>query len=48
LKEYYNDSLRDFFLSLERKCAEGLYEELVDVVMFQWDGKDAHGLDLWI
>ncbi len=48
MREHYNEMLQDYFNSLEHKCKEGMYEELSHVVMFQWNGKDANGLNLWI
>jgi hypothetical protein len=48
LKEYYTDELRDYLLSFEKKCMEGLFEELADVSVYQWDGKGANGLDMWL
>jgi hypothetical protein len=48
LKEYYTDDLRKFLVGFEKECREGLFEELGDVALFQWDGKDFNGLDLSI
>jgi hypothetical protein len=48
LKEHYTDELRKYLIGLERKCEEGLFEELGDVSLFQWDGTDYNGLDLWL
>jgi hypothetical protein len=41
LKEYKTDELRKCLLGLERKCEDGPFEELGDVSLFQWDGKEA-------
>jgi hypothetical protein len=41
LKEYNTDELRKCLLGLERKCEDGPFEELGDVSLFQWDGKES-------
>jgi hypothetical protein len=37
----------EYLDKLERKCQEGLFEELSDVSLFIWRGTDSNGLDLW-
>jgi hypothetical protein len=48
LNKYYTEELQKYLVGLERKCEEGLFEELGDVSLFQWDGTDYNGLDLWL
>ena len=45
-KEYYTDDVRLYFDSFEKKCRDGLFEELSDVNLFQHDGTDSNGLYL--
>ncbi len=48
LKERNTDELRKCLLGLENKCEDGPFDELGDVSLFQWDGKDCNGLDSWL
>jgi hypothetical protein len=47
LAEWYDEDLIEYLDKLERKCQEGLFEELSDVSLFTWRGTDGSGLDLW-
>ena len=48
LKSWYTQELEQYLLTFENKCEQGLFEELSDVALFQWDGTDQNGIDLWI
>ena len=48
LKSEYTEKLGEYMNAFERKASEGLFEELVKVSLFQWDGTDSNGLDLWL
>jgi hypothetical protein len=48
LKERNTDELRKCLLGLERKCEHGPFEELGDISLFQWAGRDCNGHDLWL
>ncbi len=43
LLEHYTYERRKHPVGLERKCDDGLLEELGDVYLFQWNGKDCDG-----
>jgi hypothetical protein len=44
----YNGKLQQYLNSLEELCEKGLLEESHDVSLYQWDGKDSNGLNLWL
>jgi hypothetical protein len=44
----YNGKLQQYLDSLEELCEKGLLEESHDVSLYQWDGKDSNGLNLWL
>ena len=48
MKEYYNEKVEKYFETFERKCREGLFEELSDIENFCTVGTDKHNLTLWI
>ena len=41
-KEHYTNGVRSCLDSFEKKCREGLFEELCDVNLFQHDGTDSN------
>jgi len=46
-KEYVTSEVDKFVTGWARRCREGRYEDLSDVVMYEHDGFDSDGLDLW-
>lgn len=48
LKRVYDEEMKKYFDSFERKCAEGLFAELTDVKRFIRIARDSYGFDLWI
>ena len=47
-KKFYNEDVKKYFEDFEKKCRDGLFEELDDVDLFRNVGVDCYGLDLWI
>ena len=48
MRDYHTDELREYLISFEKKCCDGLFEELSDVCLYKHVGVDSNGLDLWI
>ena len=48
LKAAMTPKMALYFDTIETIIAEGKMEECYDVSLFQWDGTDKHGLDLWL
>jgi hypothetical protein len=48
LKDFYDENVEEYFVSLERKALEGYYEKLTDVSLFDQIGTDSKNLALWI
>ena len=48
LKHYYTEKLASFLTKLALEARMGQFEELLDVALFQHDGQDRYGLDLWL
>ena len=48
LKVAWNRALEDYFENLEVMSRKGQLEESHDVEMYQWDGTDKYGLNLWL
>lgn len=48
MKEYNNDKVKQYFDMFERKCREGLFEDMNDVSTFFSIGTDQNGLTIWI
>jgi hypothetical protein len=42
------EEVQKYLERFAEKCEEGRFEELSDVNLFQWNGKDRNGLDLWL
>lgn len=40
--------LEKYLDDLEQMCQEGKLAECYDVSLYQWDGRDSHGLDVWL
>ena len=48
LKQALTPKLEAYFDAVEEMCRKGMMEECTDVCLFQWDGTDKCGLDLWL
>ena len=48
LRNHYTPELRQYFLSLSQKCRSGKFEELPDVSLYQYDGTDSNGLNMYL
>jgi hypothetical protein len=48
LDKHTLEEVQKYLELFAKKCGEGRFEELVGVNLFQWDGKDRNGLDLWL
>jgi hypothetical protein len=48
LSKWYTVELEEFFDKFAKKARSGEFEELHDVALFQHDGQDRYGLDLWL
>jgi hypothetical protein len=48
LSKWYTSELEVFFDKFAKKARVGEFEELPDVALFQHDGQDRYGLDLWL
>ena len=47
-KSEYTQELAAYLFGFEEKARKGMFEELSDVSLYQWDGTDSNGLDLWL
>ena len=48
LRKFYTNDMGEYFDSFINKCKSGAFQEVPDIQIFQWDGQDANGLDLWL
>ena len=48
LKQAWSKKLEVYFETLDKMIGEGKMEECNDVCLYQHDGQDKHGLDLWL
>ena len=46
-KEYVTSDMEKFLIGWAKRCRDGRYEDLPDVVMYEHKGFDSNGLDLW-
>ena len=47
-KEYYISEMKDYFEDFRTKCIQGYFQELNDILMHKWNGRDKDGLSLWL
>ena len=46
--EYVTEDIDDHFIKWAQQCRSGRYEQLPGMEMYQHDGVDSNGFDLWL